>query len=288
MRNILSRSFCLVGIFLCGCATGTPSPTPTATLVPATETAAPQPTATFTPSPQPTATDTPTPDPSAGFNLSSPLQFVELGQLQEIVSNEFVLPSPGMDDGHHGTDFSYYSFNGQNMMEGTELYSMMPGRVAGITIKGEPYGNAVIIETPLTSIPPDFLAKLSEPVQMTPYPFNSRLENGCESLKTQSWTIWPESIYLMYGHLKEIPPVTLGQQVKSGELIGLVGNTGNSGNPHLHLEMRWGPGGTNFASMSHYDGSATDEQRLEYCTWRISGKYVMMDPMEVITTWLNQ
>jgi murein DD-endopeptidase MepM/ murein hydrolase activator NlpD len=220
--------------------------------------------------------------------MSSPLQFVELAQLSQIVSNPFKNPSAGMDDGHHGVDLSYYSFNGNNKMEGTEIYSIMAGRVAGITIKGEPYGNAVIVETPLKNIPASFLAKLSAPVQMTPFPFNPRLETGCESLKTQSWTVSPKSIYLLYGHLKEVPSVTVGQQVNSGQLIGLVGNTGNSGNPHLHLEMRWGPGGTDFASMSHYDGSATDQERLEYCTWRISGKYVMMDPMSVITTWLNQ
>ena len=43
----------------------------------------------------------------------------------------------------------------------------------------------------------------------------------------------------LYGHLSEIY-VSCRQDVSPGQIIGGVGNTGNSSGPHLHFEIRYG------------------------------------------------
>ncbi|MFG2893782.1 M23 family metallopeptidase [Streptomyces sp. Pv4-95] len=46
--------------------------------------------------------------------------------------------------------------------------------------------------------------------------------------------------YTQYAHLSSIK-VQVGQQVGTGQEIGLSGSTGNSSGPHLHFEVRTGP-----------------------------------------------
>jgi murein DD-endopeptidase MepM/ murein hydrolase activator NlpD len=41
-----------------------------------------------------------------------------------------------------------------------------------------------------------------------------------------------------YAHLSKIP-VTVGQSVAAGSVVGISGTTGNSTGPHLHYEIRY-------------------------------------------------
>ncbi|MEA2672435.1 MAG: hypothetical protein QOG45_2655, partial [Chloroflexota bacterium] len=43
--------------------------------------------------------------------------------------------------------------------------------------------------------------------------------------------------FTLYGHLESFA-VHPGDQVKQGQVIGLVGSTGNSTGPHTHFEVR--------------------------------------------------
>ena len=205
-------------------------------------------------------------------------------ELVSIISTPFDLTGDGYEDGHHGTDFAYYSRGSHTTMEGLPIRSVLAGNVAAVISDQKPYGNLIIIETPIKNLPSELLYILTPPVQLTPYPYNPRMQ-FCESLKTQSWKVETGSIYMLYGHMLEPSLLVQRDHVASGQPIGKVGTTGMSRNEHLHLEMRWGPSGTEFASMNYYDTAATQEEMDNYCTWRISGMYVLLDPMSFFSAW---
>ena len=58
----------------------------------------------------------------------------------------------------------------------------------------------------------------------------------------------PNGLSSVYGHLSRID-VHTGQEVASGERIGLVGSTGYSTGPHLHFEVRRGGAQVNPAKV---------------------------------------
>lgn len=55
--------------------------------------------------------------------------------------------------------------------------------------------------------------------------------------------------YSSYGHLKAGIPVHQGQEVRQGEVIGFVGDTGDSATVHLHFQLNQGPDPFTSASL---------------------------------------
>jgi len=256
---------------------------------------------TFSPNMKPTATRVPTLDPPraeatstesllitgstpteiiTSIGICSPLKGVSIQAINtpDLLKNPFAPPRPGYDDGHFGIDLAYWTDSEGQPMLGLPVYAALGGTVAGVIENRQPYGYAVIIETPIDRFPSQTLHSLDLPIPN--HNLQPALGISCpdynfnfEGNKT--------SIYTIYAHLDQLPLVKTGNQVVCGQSIGVVGTTGRSVNPHLHLEMRHGPAGMTFASMAHYDNAATQEEIRLYCLWRISGGFAPFDPLHL-------
>ncbi|MCS6907677.1 MAG: M23 family metallopeptidase [Anaerolineales bacterium] len=153
-------------------------------------------------------------------------------------------------------DFAYYRRFGRNSIAGESVQSILAGKVSGLVRERFPYGNAVIIET-LSSQLPTWVKETLE------------LAEG-------------ESLYVLYAHLAEFYPKEVGERVSSCQLIGAVGQSGNAGVAHLHLEVRIGKEAQTFPSMASYVADASPEERRAYLRWRTSGEFRAIDPMLVL------
>jgi len=276
----MKRACLLVFILIfCACQPD-PQANSTATAMPAasatpTETTAT--TLTATPSP----TDTP-PAPTAtttSFNVCVPLEEETIESLPLILVNPLVIPPIGKDDGHHGVDFAYYRRGERESIEGIEIYAVLEGKAVVSLEDAIPYGYALIIETPLSQLPEDLQSILL--TGYMPIPEQVVYQGVCPDFPT------PEnngemSVYHLYAHMQERSVFSAGDTIKCGALLGTVGNTGYSSNPHLHLETRLGPAGAEFSSMAFYEPVYSVEQRANYCLWRMSGHYQLFDPFLIL------
>ncbi len=270
----------LLAFLLAGCSPGVhtsqPGPQETPTLLVPSPTATAEPTATPLP---------PTSTPDYIDSICSPLQDVSLDELPSIITQPLIAPNIGKDDGHHGVDFSFYRFKDYVGIEGLPVLSAMEGEVVTILNDRLPYGNAIIIETPLEKVDPELLSLLAIPeVQPTvePAPNVNCPANGELSFKLSDSE---RSIYILYAHLKDLPSLQVGDHVDCGQAIGAVGNTGKgySTNPHLHFETRVGPSGAKFESMAYYTVNSSEAERYNYCVWRVSNLFQLFDPMILLS-----
>lgn len=192
------------------------------------------------------------------------------------ISNPFHPPAPGSDDPHQGVDFADTGTN-QVALQGRVVQAVMDGQIAVVIANRFPYGNAVLVETPLENLSDALLAALNLPA---PAPTLAAIPAlTCPTGEPSVFNSQARSLYVLYAHMETPSTAAPGRQVHCGEAIGNVGMSGNALNPHLHVEVRVGPAGVRFESMAHYDNSATAQEMSNYCTWRVSGLFQLVDPM---------
>src|SRR5574340_58920 len=253
------------------------------TVRPTVETGQPTPTSTaqlpsLTPTSTVTATATPTLAPTLILpQTCSPLAGVGFDQLTGLIVNPYHPPKPGSDDPHQGVDLAVLSGPNGIALAGTTVQAVLAGKVAGMAKDRFPYGNMLMIETPLDAALLDTL-----PGMAIPTPLPERLPPGaltCPEMNISPAAAGePRSLYVLYAHMQTPISFEMGADVGCGQQIGAIGSSGNALNPHLHVEVRVGPTGQSFESMAHYDPSASYSEMAAYCTWRVSGVYQTIDP----------
>ncbi len=250
----------------------------TQTSIPAT--VAPSATINLSPTPANSATPaetTPTEPPDPG--MCSPLEGIEIDELPSMVVNPFAPPPAGRDEPHQGIDIAQRDLQTQISLEGLGVKAVLAGRVAAVIQDQFPYGNALIIETLMNELPEGLEEKLPSPA---PTPM-SRSPLTCPQVEQiYDHKSGRDSLYLLYAHLKEPVDLRVGSLVSCGQMLGAIGSTGNALNPHLHLEARLGPVDTRYSGLGHYDSRATPQEMANYCDWRISGWYRLVDPLVLL------
>lgn len=181
--------------------------------------------------------------------------------LPSYVSHPFREPeTSNLELGHHGIDFSYYLKDGDGpIIDGVAIQAIMDGTIVALGFDRLPYGYMTMIETPYEQLPVDL--------------------RNLYSLQPD------QSLYHLYAHMLEAPAFSIGDAVQCGQTINLVGNSGFSGNPHLHLETRRGPAGAQFGPMIFYETTATQEEMDTYVWWRTSPDFVKFDPLLLFSTY---
>ncbi|HEY3344107.1 MAG TPA: peptidoglycan DD-metalloendopeptidase family protein [Anaerolineaceae bacterium] len=245
-----------------------------------TPTTASAPIPTSTASPRPTIAPSPTAAPSAtpAFSVCSPLAGVAISELPAAVSNPYHPPKAGRDEPHAGVDLADRQPGTQIALAGREVDAALAGRVAVVIQDRFPFGNAIIVETAYADLPRDYLVRLALPPVRPAFAPPGPLSCPAPSIPS-GWDFSQPSLYVLYAHMQQGPTLAAGDLVGCGKALGQVGMTGNALNPHLHLEIRAGPGEASFGSLAHYTDSATPEEMRSYCAWSVSGLFQLADPL---------
>lgn len=247
-RKLVAILFVALLTLLTACASPPPPSTVTPSPTPGT---VPSRTPTLVPSPVPSLTPLPI------SPICSPLKDHAFNELPGYVTQPFISPlGANRETGHHGVDISYYRRDGVGAhIEGTPVQSVLDGTVAALGANPV-YGNYLIVETPSRNLPVSLLDLYA-------------LDGSA-------------SLYFLYAHMQDLAPFNLGDTLDCAQQVGAVGDSGDQffvSDPHLHFEIRVGPSGIQFAPMSFYDTSATEEEKTEFLFWRTGETFNLHDPM---------
>jgi murein DD-endopeptidase MepM/ murein hydrolase activator NlpD len=223
---------------------------------------------------------TPSPTPSSVL-ISSPLQDYSIDELVDMISNLYNPPKPGSDDPHQGVDFSVVDPSLGYAIKGPAVQAILSGNVVMVTNDRFPYGNSLLIETTYENLPnswKDFMVELPSPELFTSNPALT-CPDGWDQPQANDDAL---SLFILYAHLANTVEWEVGDQIKSGDIVGLIGDSGNALAPHIHIEMRYGFSDRLMGNMAHYDVTANEEEMSNYCRWRVSGWYRLVDPMALL------
>lgn len=218
----------------------------------------------------------PTPTIELISQVCSPIHGIGFSELPLIQSWSFVPPTPYMESGHPAIDFGLYHFKDYTFFPNFPVDSIISGKVILVEEDSFPYGNMILIETPLDKVDPVFFSTIPKPTPLPPYPYS---EERCPVSGTAiTWDPVNLSMYVLYAHLLEKPDYAPGDPIACGQSIGIAGKSGHAAEEHLHLEIRIGPSNATFESIAEYHSSATPAERYNYCIWSLSGVFQAIDP----------
>jgi murein DD-endopeptidase MepM/ murein hydrolase activator NlpD len=206
------------------------------------------------------------------------MQGITWADMPALISNPYHPPPPGSDDPHQGVDFADTGPD-RIALQGRGVQAVMDGTIAAVIADRFPYGNALLVESPVEKLSASWRKALNLPALAPTLAAIPALT--CPTGEPLEYNTQKRSLYLLYAHMEAPPALKPGEAVACGQAIGTVGMSGNALNPHLHLEVRIGPSGIQLESMAHYDNSATDQEMANYCLWRVSGLFQLVDPMNL-------
>lgn len=224
----------------------------------------------------PPATGTPTPTPAP---VCAPFPGYSRADLLAAISNPYNPPPPGSDDPHQGVDLAVIQAG--MALAGGPAHALLAGQVALVVRERFPYGNAVLVETRLDDLPAA-LPEAAIPTLAPTLPPHPALTCPALELTSDPPASGRRSLYLLYAHLQELAEFEAGDTVACGQRLGLVGQSGNALNPHLHIEARLGPAGVRLPGLAHYESRASAEEMGAYCLWRVSNRFQLVNPTQLL------